>query len=254
MTLTRWLRDYVYIPLGGSRIVRTGEPPARAALRRKLALGLIPLGVAGAIWRWYVAVVDEDVTHGARNMWLFLGASAILLVALFLADHGRKYLNVWITMVMCGIWHGAAWSYVLFGVIQGLAVAVSHFYYDSRGLKAPDAGEGPAPLSRMPALLLTFVFTTLTFVLIRAPLDKALLMYKQLLVGSTFTPNISLTMIVFIVGGLVVQWLPRSVYERARDGFTRAPAPVQAGLLFALAVVLREFASAEAVPFVYGQF
>jgi hypothetical protein len=44
------------------------------------------------------------------------------------------------------------------------------------------------------------------------------------------------------------------VFEDVRDAFCRAPAPAQALALFVVAVVLREAASAEAVPFIYGQF
>lgn len=59
MSLSRWLRDYLYIPLGGSR---RGE--------------------------------------------------------------ARTYANLVITMVLCGLWHGAAWTFVLFGAYHGLLLAV----------------------------------------------------------------------------------------------------------------------------------
>jgi D-alanyl-lipoteichoic acid acyltransferase DltB (MBOAT superfamily) len=189
ISLSSWLRDYIYIPLGGSR--------------------------AGKV---------------------------------------RKYFNVWVTMVICGIWHGAAWSYVIFGVVQGLAVALSHAAFDWVGKRPGDAADGGITLRRLPAVLVTFVFTTLTFVLIRAPLPKAILMYRQLFVGSTFVPNIHPLMLVAIAGGLVLQWIPKSLYHRAKDEFIRAPAVAQAVVLFLLALVLRHSASAEAVPFVYGQF
>ena len=48
--------------------------------------------------------------------------------------------------------------------------------------------------------------------------------------------------------------IPRSLYDRTREWFIRAPAPVQACVIFAVALALREAASAEAVPFVYFQF
>ncbi len=189
ISLSSWLRDYVYIPLGGSR-----------------------------------------------------------------AGRFRKYANVWLTMVICGIWHGAAWSYVLFGVIQGLAVACSHAYFDWLGKRPTDAADEGVGAGRLAAVLVTFVFTTLTFVLIRAPLNKAVLMYKQLLQGTTFTPNLHAPIIAFIVAGLVIQWVPKRWYHQAKDLFIRAPVPAQAALLFVLAMILRYSASSEAVPFVYGQF
>ncbi|MFO0549180.1 MAG: MBOAT family O-acyltransferase [Polyangiaceae bacterium] len=252
ISLSSWLRDYIYIPLGGSRVTRAAESPERAARRRAASLALVVVGVSATIFSAWLSVARAS--HGSRNMLLFLGASAVMLVGLVLSDHGRKYLNVWITMVVCGIWHGAAWSFVLFGVIQGLAVAASHFWFDRRGKKPHDAGDNGVKPSKVLAVLVTFVFTTLTFVLIRAPLDRALLLYKQLLAGSTFTPNITKPIVLMIAAGFFLQWSPKSLYEGAKRLFTAAPAPAQAAILFVLAVVLREVATTDRVPFVYGQF
>lgn len=254
ISLSTWLRDYVYIPLGGSRGARREEDEATARRRRLISRVLVVVAVLGTIWRTIVAILDTDPANKTTNALSFLGASALLLFALYLADQGKKYVNVWITMVVCGIWHGAAWSYVLFGVVQGLGVGVSHYYFDYRGIKPKDAGDAGLQPKRIASVLVTFVFTTLTFVLIRAPLDKALLMYRQLFQFSTYTPNLTKTIVLFIIGGLFLQWMPRRAYETARDVFVRAPAPLQAAVLFVLAIVLRESASAEALPFVYGQF
>ncbi len=252
ISLSSWLRDYVYIPLGGSRILREGESPAASARRRSLSVGLTALGVVLVSWRALVGIRSAHDPTG--NMLWFLGATALVLAGLHLADQGRKYVNVWVTMVVCGVWHGAAWSYVLFGIVQGLAVALSHFYFDSRSKKPADAGDGAPSPGKIAAVLVTFVFTTLTFVLIRAPLDKALLMYKQLLVLSTFTPNLTKPLVLIIVLGLMLQWVPRSVYVKVREGFAALPGVGQAVVAFGVALLLRHFASAEAVPFVYGQF
>jgi alginate O-acetyltransferase complex protein AlgI len=254
ISLSSWLRDYIYIPLGGSRIVRKNESESAGALRRRVALGLVTLGTAAVVWRAFAAIRDTEPTHQVRNMLLFLGSCGLMLLGLYLADQGRKYVNVWVTMVVCGIWHGAAWSYVLFGIVQGLAVGLSHYWFDSRGKKPVDAGDAGVQWDKLGSVLVTFVFTTLTFVLIRAPLDKALLMYKQLFVFSTFTPNLNWKLLALITAGLLVQWVPRKGYEAVRDAFIRAPAVAQAVALFALAVLLRAVASDEALPFVYGQF
>jgi alginate O-acetyltransferase complex protein AlgI len=254
ISLSSWLRDYVYIPLGGSRILRTGETPERAALRRRAAVVVTTIGLALFAWRGLLGIRNSDANASVSHMLAFLGASLVMLAGLYLADQGRKYVNVWITMVVCGVWHGAAWSYVLFGVVQGLFVALSHFWFDSRGKKPGDAGDAAPGAEKILSVLVTFVFTTLTFVLIRAPLDKALLMYKQLFVLSSFTPNLTRPLLAIIVGGLVLQWLPRSVFTNVRRSFAALPGLGQAVVAFVVALLLRHFASAEAVPFVYGQF
>lgn len=192
ISLSSWLRDYVYIPLGGSQ------------------KGLF-----------------------------------------------RKYVNVWITMVVCGVWHGAAWTYVLFGVVQGFAVAFTHAFRDATGRsKMPELDDRPAwHPAQLLGTLATFTFISLTFVLFRAEsMDKAMLLFRQLFQGTTFHPNLHRSVVLVLVGGVVVQWFPRRLYERMRDGFIAAPAPAQAVVLFALALALREAAVTEAVPFVYFQF
>ncbi len=100
MTLSRFLRDYLYIPLGGNR-------------------------------------------HGK----------------------GRRYLNLGITMLLGGLWHGAGWNFVVWGAIHGLLLAAAHAWRD-------------AQLWRLPALLsgpLTFLAVCLAWAFFRAhTLDGAL--------------------------------------------------------------------------------
>jgi len=66
ISLSTWLREYLYIPLGGNR---KGKP--------------------------------------------------------------RQYLNLWLVMLLGGLWHGASWNFVLWGALQGSALAVHKFYADT---------------------------------------------------------------------------------------------------------------------------
>ncbi|MCC6552787.1 MAG: MBOAT family protein [Polyangiaceae bacterium] len=188
ISLSSWLRDYVYIPLGGSR-------------------------------------------HG----------------------RGRKYLNVLLTRVVCGIWHGAAWTFVLFGIIQGAAVAATHALRDAFGSSREGA---KAPFWKTAILVaLTFHFTAATFVFIRAEsVQKVIDVFARVGTLTTFHPNLSAPVLVALAGGLLAQWSPAALYTRAKEAFIRLPAPAQGFVLFAVCAALREVTSAEAVPFVYFQF
>ncbi|MEZ5670820.1 MAG: MBOAT family O-acyltransferase [Alphaproteobacteria bacterium] len=95
MTLSRFLRDYLYIPLGGNR-------------------------------------------HG----------------------QGRRYLNLFLVMALGGLWHGAAWTFVAWGVLHGLYLAVHRAWRalaGSRVRMAPPA-----------AGCLTFLAVTVAWVFFRA--------------------------------------------------------------------------------------
>ncbi|MEM7352883.1 MAG: MBOAT family protein [Acidobacteriota bacterium] len=126
MSLSRWLRDYLYIPLGGNR-------------------------------------------HGAR----------------------RTYLNLAIVMLLGGLWHGAAWTFVIWGAIHGLLLAAER----SRG--------GEAATAALPAKLrvaLTFLFVLIAWVFFRSPDLSSALAYLASMTGlATPRPEAAL------LGGLIYQ-------------------------------------------------
>lgn len=92
ITLSRWLRDYLYIPLGGSR----------------------------------------------RGEW-------------------RTYLNLFVIFVLGGLWHGAGWTFVLWGAMHGIGAAVNK-YWQSLGIHIP----------KRLSWLITFIFIICTMVVFRA--------------------------------------------------------------------------------------
>ena len=221
----------------------------------------------------------------------------------------RRYFNITATMFICGIWHGAAWTFFVFGCIQGLGLAVTHWFIEARrsakkalsnlrglmgvilltsgicavvlyffghrgvnillvllvamgavvvgGLWAIDKifGEASKWPARIFAVAANFTFVALTFTMFRAQsLAKAGAMYERLISFTFGAPNLHRNVVLIIIGALVLQWTPRDIYDRVRRGFIRAPAPLQAVVLLGVALALREAAHAEAQPFVYFQF
>jgi alginate O-acetyltransferase complex protein AlgI len=97
ITLSHWLRDYLYIPLGGNRL-----------------------------------------------------------------GQARQVANLMITMVLGGLWHGANWSFLIWGFIHGVGLTASHL------LKAPMRRAGVV-VPHWLAVLLTFHFVTIAWIFFRAP-------------------------------------------------------------------------------------
>src|SRR6195952_1546811 len=99
MTLSQFLRDYLYIPLGGNR-------------------------------------------------------------------HGRtlRYVNLMITMLLGGLWHGAAWTFVVWGVLHGAYLCVNHAWSNYGPAVAPRF----AHVANAAAFLLTFVAVVVAWVFFRA--------------------------------------------------------------------------------------
>ena len=193
ISLSSWLRDYLYVPLGGSR---------------------------GGPW--------------------------------------KTYRNLMITMVLGGLWHGASWNFVLWGAMHGGALAATRMWQRWRARRA-GVRESDLPADRpLVALLkaaLTFHYVCLAWVFFRAQdFRGAVGILRQLGRGGAHVDNLSRGVVLCLLVGFATHWLPERWFERVRDGFVRLPAVAQGGVLFGVALVLREVATSAVVPFVYFQF
>lgn len=110
MSLSTWLRDYLYIPLGGNR---------KGTFGTYFFIGLIA----------FFAIVLTGAT------WL---AIAVPLIALAIFIAGYKWpntrksivtnLNITITMLLGGIWHGASWNFMIWGGLNGSGILIFKFW------------------------------------------------------------------------------------------------------------------------------
>jgi alginate O-acetyltransferase complex protein AlgI len=113
ITLSRFLRDHIYIPLGGNR-------------------------------------------HG----------------------ESRRYLNVFATMLLGGLWHGAGWTFVAWGALHGIYLMLNHAWRHFAGAGRRDGGGRPAS-SRMISRVVTFLAVVAGWVLFRAvSFEGAVVVFK----------------------------------------------------------------------------
>ena len=118
-------------------------------------------------------------------------------------------MNLLVTMVLGGLWHGAAWNFVVWGGIHGLLL-VAHRLLGQR--RDP---ERPLASGDVPRIAVTFVLVTLAWVFFRAPtFDDALRFLQAMLTGGEGTGwPVLQTMIVAGCSGLHV--VERRLRERA---------------------------------------
>jgi alginate O-acetyltransferase complex protein AlgI len=175
----------------------------------------------------------------------------------------KTYRNLMITMVLGGLWHGASWTFVVWGALHGAALAVTRMVQRAR--KAPETDPRPRgasgrrrPVVTLFATLATFHFVCFAWIFFRAPtLAHATLALSQ--IGQITTTRFALEhvtprvlLVLAIAAALHVA--PRAWEMRVRELFVRTPALVQGVVLAALALGLHVAAGARAEPFVYGQF
>lgn len=91
----------------------------------------------------------------------------------------RTYLNLMLTMILGGFWHGAAWSYAVWGAAHGIALAIERFINDALPF------QWPKPLR---FLKVTFIFSvvTLLWLLFRLPAFSEVLLYLSQIKNATF--------------------------------------------------------------------
>jgi D-alanyl-lipoteichoic acid acyltransferase DltB (MBOAT superfamily) len=159
---------------------------------------------------------------------------------------GRKFritrllVAMLFTMALCGLWHGAGWTYVLWGTLQGVGLLVAVAW--RRYMPPPPAFVGWAA---------TVSYFVLTVVIFRAPsLEAAWHVYEGLAIWPNSTPNGLRVLIAAMFCAFV---LPPS--HTIVDRMTEQPRP---GVAFAMAVVaafcVLEVGKGAPVNFIYFQF
>ena len=112
MSLSRWLQDYLYIPLGGNRNATFGS------------FCIIIMIAAIAVFL-------------SGSWWIGLGvgvlALIIALVAIFKPEKRKKIttnINSMDTMLLGGLWHGASWNFMIWGGLNGIGMVFYKFWKD----------------------------------------------------------------------------------------------------------------------------
>ena len=155
------------------------------------------------------------------------------------------YLNLIVTMAIGGLWHGPNWTFLIWGLLHGIAQAVFRGWQTLRG-KRPATVLG---------IFFTFHFVVFAWIFFRAAsVDTAVLILKQL---GTFPYAFSNTTgaFLFVLGIAVLgHSIPNSWYGKTLDLFSRAPALAQAGAMAGLIVAIQYVGATGAAPFIYSKF
>lgn len=160
------------------------------------------------------------------------------------------YLNLVITMVLGGLWHGATWPFAIWGLLHGSALTVTRGWQSWRGRRAESGWT-----SRSIRIFCTYQFVCLTWVFFRSPTTGVAIDILKRIASATFSlQNVSTGVILVALVGAAGQALPKNWYERTVDLFGRSPFYVQAAAMAMGVVVIQLLAGRGAAPFVYTRF
>jgi D-alanyl-lipoteichoic acid acyltransferase DltB (MBOAT superfamily) len=163
------------------------------------------------------------------------------------------YGGLIVTMLIGGLWHGAAWTFVLWGLIHGAGLALVRGWADL--CKRCGLAKRNRRWSGVAGVFITFHFVCLGWVFFRAEtVGRAAATLGRLYPFTADTSNLPLPLMFIIALGFGSHWMPDGLFDAARSGFVRLPAPAQACLLFVTALGLYFVASRDVVPFIYSRF
>ncbi len=153
----------------------------------------------------------------------------------------RMYRNIIITMVVCGLWHGANWTFIIWGALHAVGRVINDLLEKISAWNA---------LPKLVRILAVFHFVCLTWIFFRAAsVEQAWLIVSKIasLAPGTFEVPVVLVMLVGAV------WLYQLTLE-SRLRRVLELAPVRVGLAIAMVLYMMIFVSARNAQFIYFQF
>ncbi|MFO0357271.1 MAG: MBOAT family O-acyltransferase [Sphingobacteriaceae bacterium] len=237
ISLSSWLQEYLYIPLGGNKTGTIGSYICIIIISAFMVL------LSGKIWLLYVLI----------GFFLLL----IFLSVMFptIKQNINTNINLMVTMLLGGLWHGSSWLFLIWGGLNGLGLIIHKFWQKISPFKNTES----VPV-KIVLMLITLTFISFTRIYFRSPsLDVVNEIYDR--IGNHFSLYLffdivkgywAVLLVVFL--GFLVHWIPETYKEKYRNAFANLPIP---GLVFACVFIvfcLYQIMSSQMQPFIYFQF
>ena len=237
ISLSSWLKDYLYIPMGGNRGASSFTYISLfivllfiVLIAQKLILIPIFLFAIGVIWlltRFFPSIKLTVSTN----------------------------INLMMTMLLGGLWHGSSWMFVLWGGLNGLGIVVYKFWR-----KISPYENSKHWLVNTWKILFTFSFITFTRIWFRGESMQGTYELLQQISGHFGGSAIPAMLanywkvLLIMVFALVIHWLPDKVKVKYRDWFIERPIYQQIGISVVVVFIIYQSISAGLQPFIYFQF
>lgn len=175
----------------------------------------------------------------------------------------RQYLNLLITMLLGGLWHGASLNFVVWGGMHGVVLILDKIWNRMCPKISPVRGKGEGRknwLLTTVSALLTFHLVCLAWIFFRqASFDDAFSMIAQ--IATKFEPQIALQwltgykVVACLMGvGFIMHFMPQSWSDWTKRLVIRMPLLVQAILIVVAIYIVIQVKSSDVQPFIYFQF
>ena len=237
LSLSTWLRDYLYIPLGGNR------------------KGSIASYVIVFIFFVMIALIAGNSSLTLILSGIFALGSFAMRYSPVVAKWVNTNINLMLTMILGGLWHGASWNFVTWGTLNGIGLVV----YKNWKKVSPWADKKKW-YNRAIGLFLTLTFITFTRAWFRSPtwngaielLTKITNDFGMDTVAGVVTGNWKFFSVMLL--GYIIHWIPGRYKSQLQHKVAHAPVWILYVLVLLSTLVIYQILSAEVQPFIYFAF
>lgn len=237
ISLSSWLQEYLYIPLGGNKKGTIGSYVAIAVIAVFMIL------LSGKIWL----------------IWLMLSVSILLALCFVFIPKVKQSINtninLMVTMLLGGLWHGSSWLFLIWGGLNGVGLIIHKFWKNISPFKNSE-GKG----TRFLLMLITLTFISFTRIFFRSS-DMEIVNTIFYRIGNHFGADLLLKIIdgykfvlFIILVGYLIHWIPERMKEKYRNWFSSLNYWGMGGVAVAVVLIMYQFMSGEMQPFIYFQF
>ena len=165
----------------------------------------------------------------------------------------RTYINLMITMLLGGLWHGAALRFVIWGALHGIGLAFEKFINSI--IRIPKN-----KLTRILGVIITFHFVCFTWVYFRAD-DMTVVKTMLTQITTAFHPEIFSDFIngypyilMLMVLGYILHFIPSKIENYTQHLVIKSPFVLKVAYLVIIIFVVIQIKSSEIQPFIYFRF
>jgi alginate O-acetyltransferase complex protein AlgI len=160
------------------------------------------------------------------------------------------YLGLIITMTLGGIWHGAGSTFLIWGLLHGVGLAVYRLWQSQRR-----GAPAPSRAGQVAGALLTFHYVLLGWIFFRADSVTAAFGILRQIGSLRYTvENTTSAFLCVLIFAAVAHFVPASWFNGGIIRFARTPALIQAAALALLALAIRYVSATGPAPFIYSKF
>lgn len=237
ISLSSWLKDYLYIPLGGNKTGTIGSYICIAFLSIVLIL------LTGKIWLLLVLI--------------FIAIICVILAYFFQSfkQSINTNVNLMVTMLLGGFWHGSSWLFIIWGGLNGVGLVIHKLWLKISPFKNSNSFAIKAIM-----VFITLSFISFTRIFFRSDsLETVSLIFDRIAnhFGGLLTLQViqgyALVFSVMLIGYLI-HWIPESYKEKYRLKFALLPLPIMSLVVVIGVFCIYQLISGDMQPFIYFQF